>query len=292
MLNILVVPYSHNKNGERYTKKIVKYLKTEKVEFSVYFSSTLDDLKSNTATLTQSGETDFVLIGDDVAISEFVNAIKDLSKIRLAIIPTSKHDDFASYMRLECNPTLAIKNVLKGELEQVDILLMNDIKVVNNIIIGASTQINEIYSQFKIKNTFSKKYAFMRYGNKFDGIDLKFDIKNQKSFSENIFELSIANGGNAKGKPVSPLANVSDGLFNFNYISTPQKENRKRYLRLFKKGEQIYNEQTKQSWLTNLKITNPDNKIKVMADNKIMTVENIDVSIIEKGLKLFKTTRK
>lgn len=289
MLNILVAPLSESTNGEKYTKKIVRYLKTEKVEFSVYFSPSMDELKDNATTLSQAGETDFVIVGNDVCVSEFVNSIKDLTKIKLGIIPTSKHDDFASYMKIETNPVLAIKNILKGELEKVDLLIMNDIKVVNNIIIGASTLIQEIYNQYKIKNTLSKRYALMRYGSNFDGIDLKFEIKNQKTVQDNVFELSIANGGNSKGKPVSPLANVSDGLFNFNYITTPQRENRKKYLKLFKKGNQIYHEQTKQAWLTNLKITNPDNKIKIMADGKIMTVEELNIGILENGLKLFKS---
>lgn len=291
MLNILVTPVANNKNGERYTKKVVKYLKSEKVEFSVYFSESFDALKNNASTLTQSGETDFVLIGDDTSISEFINSVKDISKLRLALIPTNKRDDYASYLKLETNPVLAIKNVLKGEIEHVDVLVMNDIKVVNNIIIGSSVMLAEIYNQYKMRNKLSNLYAFMRYGNKFDGIDLKCEIKNQKTIVDNVFELSIANGGNSKGKPVSPLANVSDGLFNFNYISTPQPENRKRYLRSFKKGEQIYNEQTKQMWLNNIKITNPDNKIKVMADGKIMTVEEINVVVLEKALKIFKTSK-
>ncbi len=288
MLNILVVPYNHNYNGEKYTKRIVKYLKSEKIEFSVYFSTSFDEFKTNTHNLVQSGETEFVIVGDDIALSEFINSIKDLSKIRLGIVPTSKNDDFASYIGLETNPISAIKEILKKKIEAVDVLIMNDIKVIGNILIGASTFIQEIFNQYKIKNAISKKYAFERYANKFDGIELKIETKNQKIANANIFELSIANGGKSKGKTISPLANVNDGLFNLNFVTTPPRDNRKKYLKLFKKGEQIYNEQTKQSWQTNINITNPDNKIKVMADGKIMTVDELNVSIIENGLKLYR----
>ena len=47
MLNIIVTPVSHNKNGEKYAKKIVRYLKSEQIEYSVYFSVGFDDLKDN-----------------------------------------------------------------------------------------------------------------------------------------------------------------------------------------------------------------------------------------------------
>ena len=289
MLNILVAPNNINRNGEKITKRIVRYLKSEKSEFSVYFSSTLTDISANATQLTQDGETDFIIIGSDIVISEFINSVKDLSKIKLGIIPTSKHDDFASYLKLDTNPIPAIKSILKGEIEQVDLMVMNDRRVLNNILIGASTMLEEVVSQYKVKNNLTKNFALLKYGNKFEGIDLKIESKNQKSITANVFELSIANGGKAKGKPISPLANVRDGLFNFNYVITPQKENRKKYLRLFKKGEQIYNEQTKQAWLNNIKITNPDNKIKAVVDGNIMTLESITVSMLENGLKLYKT---
>ena len=134
--------------------------------------------------------------------------------------------------------------------------------------------------QYKIQNTITKNYALIKYGNKFDGIDLKIESKNQKVIQDNIYELSISNGGKSNGR---------DGLFNFNYITTPPKDSRKKYLKLFKKGEHIYNENTKQYWLNNIKISNPDNKIKAVVDGKVITVENMNVSVLEKVLKLYKT---
>lgn len=289
MLNILVAPNSVNRKAENITKRIVRFLKSEKVDFSVYFSVAMNDISNNTAQLIDSGETDFIIVGDDAVISEFINSIKDLSKIKLGIIPTSKDNDFASYLGLEHSPIPAIKAILNNKVEPVDLLLMNDRRVLNNILIGASTILEEIVSQYKIQNTITKNYALIKYGNKFDGIDIKIESKNQKVIQDNIYELSISNGGKSNGRPVSPLANVRDGLFNFNYITTPPKDSRKKYLKLFKKGEHIYNENTKQYWLNNIKISNPDNKIKAVVDGKVITVENMNVSVLEKVLKLYKT---
>ena len=289
MLNIIVAPNSINRNGEKITKRVVRFLKNEKVDFSVYFSSTINEVSSHTLQLIDAGETDYVIIGGDAIISEFINSVKDLSKIKLGIIPTNKSDDLASYLNLEHNPISAIRMIIQGNIERIDVLLMNDKRVVNNILIGASTVLEEIVSQYKVQNGITRNYALLKYGSKFDGIDLKIESKNQKIITDNIFELSISNGGKSNGRQVSPLANMHDGLFNFNYVSTPQREHKKRYLRLFKRGNQIYDDQTKQSWLNNIKITNPDNKIKAVVDGKVMTVDSMNISILEKVLKIYKT---
>ena len=288
MLNLMVSPLEYNENGEKIAKKVVHYLKGEKVEYAVYFSPTIQDLEKNTLDLTTQGETEFVVIGNDLVLNSFINSVQDLSKIHLGIIPTSKHDDFASYLELNSNPIQAIKDILENNIEEIDYLTLNDMKVINNILVGASIEIFEVYNQYKMKNVITKQLAMMRYGNAFEGIELNIEMKAGKAKTENIFELSIANGGNSKGKPVSPLSNVRDGLFNFNYALIMEKNERKKYLNLFRKGNQIYNEATQQFWINSLKLTNPDNKIKALVDGKIMRLEELEIGMVEKGLKILK----
>ena len=44
MLNIIVSPKIHNPKGERKIKKVVKFLKAQKQEFSVYFLRELSEM--------------------------------------------------------------------------------------------------------------------------------------------------------------------------------------------------------------------------------------------------------
>ncbi|MBR6779324.1 MAG: hypothetical protein IKM43_04220 [Clostridia bacterium] len=292
MLNLIVAPYDINSNAENYTKRIVKYLKQEKVEYSVYFSPTLNDIDKNVEELQSIGETEFVVIGDDLVLSQFINAVKDLSKIKLGVVPTSKHDDFASTIGLSHKPIQAIKDILTRHIETVDYLKVNNQKVLGSIVIGASTEIFEVYNGYKLKNILTKKVATMRYANKFEGIELGFQTsKNGKVKTAQVYELCIANIGLSKGRKINPLSNVKDGLFNFNYVILPEKEKRRKYLSLFKKGNQIYDENTKQQWLSEIKITNPDKRIKALVDGKILNYEEININAIEKGLKLYATIK-
>ena len=122
----------------------------------------------------------------------------------------------------------------------------------------------------------------------FNGEQLTLSIKNGKTKTENIYELVIANGGKSKGKLVSPLSNISDGLFNLSYTLTGDKSENLKNLKMFNSGKHIYSESTKQEWLSNLKITNESNQIHVIIDGKIHILEKLDISIIENTLKIYK----
>lgn len=288
MLNIIVAPKKHNSKGEKRVKKVVKYLKSSKEEFAVYFLQSLADMESTVKEITSFGEYEFVIIGDDVVVHEFINNIKDLSKVKFGIVPTSKKDDFASYLNLEHNPVQALKNIAKKEVYEVDLLLANNYKVINSIILGASVEAYEKFNDFKIKNFISEKFALTKYASKFDGLDLTLQNKSGKSKQIRAYEMIIANGGNSKGKVASPLSNVQDGLFNLIYTEMDSKRNNKKYLKLFNSGKHIYMESTQQRWLNNLKISRSDNVLKASLDGKIYNLDKLDISLIEKGLKIYK----
>lgn len=287
MLNIIVAPNQHNPTAERHTKKIVKYLKTQQVEYAVYFSQNFDEIKNNIKDLISFGEHEYVIVGDDAVISSVLSNVKDLNKVKIGIVPTSKKDDFASYFGINPNPIQAIRNIMDKKIEQVDLMIVNDIPVLNNIIIGASVDIHHQFNQYKMKNFITKQIATAKYGNNFSGIELSLENKS-KTKKENIFELVIANGGFSKGKPVSPLSNLQDGLFNVTYSNVSQKSGKKKYIKMTNKGTHIYNEDTKQHWLNSLKITNPEKKIKALIDGKIHNLEQLNITIVEGALKIYK----
>ncbi|MBR1987754.1 MAG: hypothetical protein IKA36_01810 [Clostridia bacterium] len=292
MLNLIVAPENISHKGEKITKRIVKYLKLKNEEYAVYFSHNLKEVGEFSSSLTGQGETEFVVIGDDSVIHEFINAAKDLNKIKFGIIPTSKNDNFASFLKINSNPIKAIEQILERKVENIDYLIVNDQKVINNVLIGASAELFDIYNNLKVKNGLTKKFVMMKYGNKFEGIDLRLNSKNFKTKGDTIFDLNISNGGNHYKKQMSPLSNIQDGLFNLNYVAILDKIDRKKYLKKYKKGTQIYDEKTEQYWIEDLVITpaHPDEKIRTVIDNQIMLAESIKVNIVENGIKLFKNT--
>ena len=287
MLNIIVAPKEYNSKAEKRAKKIVKYLKNEQAEYSVYFSQTFDSIKENVKELISFGESEFIVVGDDAVISTVLACFKDIHKVKIGIVPTGKNDDFARYLGISYKPSQAIKDILLKHIENVDVMLVNDMLVLNSVRIGAGVEIFYQYNQYKIKNFISEKIATAKYGNKFNGIELTIDNKT-KAKKETFFELVVANGGYSKGKPVSPLSNLQDGLFNVNYSTVSSKSDKKKYIKLQNHGDHIYDNNTKQYWMTNLKITNPEKKIKTLIDGKIYNLEELNISLLENGLKIYK----
>ncbi|MCQ2565009.1 MAG: hypothetical protein MJ152_04055, partial [Clostridia bacterium] len=208
MLNIISGPCAYDGHADATTKKLVKYLKSEKQEFSVYFSKTFEDFASTIAELTSNLETEFVVVGDDVVIHEFLNAVFDISKIKFGIVQSGAKNDFSTYLEIPSNPLASLKNILQKKVVGVDYLAVNNKLVLNNLVVGASAELFEIVNNYKIKNFATETYASIKYYNKFEGINLTIDTKTGKPKTETVFDLSIANGGLLHGKHISPLANV------------------------------------------------------------------------------------
>lgn len=288
MLNVIVAPKSYCTRAESLAKRVAGYLKSKQVEYSVYFSLDIDDLKQNTDYLLSLGENEFVLIGDDRVLNIMVNNVKDLSKIKLGIIPVSSHDDFASYLGISSNPILAIKSILKRRVENIDLLVCNGMRVVNNVIIGATVDVYESYNTYKWKNAITEKYASVKYGSKYTPKNLKIDVKNSKTRHESIFELIIANGGFSNGKKLSPLSNAKDGLFNLLYVTEENRKMFNRSIRSIFSGKHIYLENTVQLWGSEAHITAEDQNIKCMLDGEVHNLERIDISLMEGALKIYK----
>ncbi len=289
MLNVIVAPKDRVRTSEKYTKKIVKYLKNEKVEYSVFFAHNFDEMLESVEALRADGENEFVLVGDDIAISHFINEVKELNKIKLGIVPVGESNDFSRFLNLESKPVQAIKKILNKEVHELDYLVVNDLIAVNNVSLGASTEALENYEKYKWKINLTKRHALLKYGTKFDGIELNIEVKSNKIVTKNIFELSICNGAYLKGQHISPLSNLEDGLFNLNYITLEEAVDKKRTLLSFYKGEHIYTDDSAQSWINNVKISSTNNEpFKVTIDGRIFSVDELEVTLIEKGLKLYK----
>ena len=80
---------------------------------------------------------------------------------------------------------------------------------------------------------------------------------------------------------------MEDGLFNLVYAEVQGEKTDFKNLQKFNNGSHVYNEDVVQQWINNLKISCPENKIKAVVDGKIESFDNMEISIVENGLKLY-----
>ena len=137
MYNIIVNPVANNGKASRVVKKVSKYLKSQAVEFLVYFSETDEDIQTITKKLCKDGEREFIVVGGDGTLHNFLNGLTDPSKTNFGIIPAGKNNHFARYLNLPKNPIDAIKNILEHPVIKVDYLKCNQYRALNLVSCGA-----------------------------------------------------------------------------------------------------------------------------------------------------------
>ncbi|MBQ8430363.1 MAG: hypothetical protein IJX26_00240 [Clostridia bacterium] len=286
MLNIICNPIAGKNKASKNIKKVSKYLKKEKIPYLVYFSEKPDDISTFASELYKAGEKEFIIVGGDGTIHNFINAIPDLSQINIGIIPSGIQNNFAKSAMLETNPVLAIQNILNNKIEKFDIVKCNDIKSINCIAFGAV----ELVKHSSLKNGKPKNpniFDKMKGIKSFEPIQINFSGEEIKDKNINILQCYIANG-NFKGKlKISPLSNVQDGLANI--ICVTAKENKSRiseYINI-KAGKHIYSEENKIYWAPKVNISTSVVPVMAEIDGEIIELNQLNIQILEKAINIF-----
>ena len=145
MYNIIVNPTANNNKASKVVKRVVKYLKSQNVEFLVFFSESTEHLIDTTKKLCKCGEKEFIVIGGDGTIHHFINSLTDPSKTNFGIIPAGKRNHFANYLSIPTNPIDAIKNILEHPTIKIDYLKCNQHRALNLISCGAIEMAEQKY---------------------------------------------------------------------------------------------------------------------------------------------------
>lgn len=282
MLNLIVNPYAGGGLAKNNTKVITKYLKKEKIPYLVYFCEKESDVKTFVEELCKSGEKEFVLIGGDGTIHQFVNSV-DMSKVNFGIVPSGDHNNFAKSIGLEFNAIKAIENILAQNIERYDYIKCNDIYAVNYVALGC---IEEIKHKLKDDKHQANSFDYFKNLNKCSPLELTIVNKDVKEKNQVLDECYIANGLYKDRSKISPLSNLQDGLFNLICVANNGKRKVSSYLKI-KHGKHIYNDLNKTYWLENATINSNNTPLKIEIDGELYEMEKLDISTIEGGLNIY-----
>ena len=286
MLNVIVNPIAGKGLARNNIKKISKYLKKEKIPYLVYFSEKENDIEDYAINLFKSGEKEFVIIGGDGTIHKFINAIPDLSKINIGIIPSGTNNNFATALGLDFNPVKNIQNILNGKTDKYDYLTCGKILICNSLSLGYIENIKHML----MRNGKEKKISFIDYLKnlkKYEPIQLNFLGSEIKEKNINITECYICNGTYAGKLNVSPLSNTQDGLANIICVTIKgEKVSLNDYIKI-RKGKHIYNETNKTFWAGEFTFTSNQMPVRASIDGEIYELDNLSIKTIEGGLNIY-----
>lgn len=291
MYNIIVNPNANKSQASRVVKKVVKYLKSQAVEFLVYFSENSEHITTITKKLCRDGEKEFIIIGGDGTLNHFVNGLTDPSKAQFGIIPAGKHNHFARYLNLPKNPIDAIKNILEHPSIKVDYLKCNEYRALNLVSCGAIEMAeNKFLTQDK-DNKLSRRKILNNTLKTFEGIKLSVEADNLKQKDKLYTACAICNGGfYGDNIYVSPLSNMHDGLANLVTIDYNDASAVKKDYKITRSGKHIYKNPTSNSWSTQAKLTSKQ-PFDTMIDGEIYQFDTLEITVIAKGLNIYTKPR-
>lgn len=287
MYNVIVNPTAGNNRASRAIKKVAKYLKSQNVEFLVFFSECADDINTITTKLCKEGERDFIIVGGDGTLNSFVNGLTDPSKTNFGIIPAGKHNHFARYLGIPKNPLNAIKNILEHPAIKVDYLKCNQHRALNLVSCGAIEMAEREFLNQDKNSKLSRKAILKNTLKTFDGIPFSIESDNLNQKNKKYTSCAVCNGGfYGDNIYVSPLSNMHDGLANVVTIDYTENKNVKKDYAITKQGKHIYKKPNSNSWSTfvNIKSKQP---FSAMLDGEVYEFNELEINVIAKGLNIY-----
>ena len=291
MYNVIVNPLAGKNKASKVIKQVSKYLKSQNVEFLVFFSETAEDINNITKKLCKDGERDFIVVGGDGTLNHFVNGLTDPSKINIGIIPAGRHNHFANYLNIPKKPIEAIRNILEHPTIKIDYLKCNEYRALNLISCGALEIAENKYLNQVEGEKLSRRKILKNVLSSFDGLSLTIDADNLKQKDKIYTSCAVCNGGfYGDNIYVSPLSNMHDGLANIVTLGFNNKKEVSKDYVVVKKGKHIYQSPTSNSWSSyaNIKSNEP---FDAMIDGEIYQFEELQINVIAKGLNIYANPR-
>lgn len=288
MYNIIVNPAANNNKAVKAVKRVVKYLKSQNVEFLVFFSEDTEHLMDTTKKLCKSGEKEFIVIGGDGTIHHFLNSLTDPSKTNFGIIPAGKHNHFASYLNIPTNPVEAIKNILEHPTIKIDYLKCNQHRALNLISCGAIEMAEQKYiNQDKNIKQLSFNKVLKSTLQDYQGVKLLVEADELNLKEKSYTACAVCNGGfYGDNIYVSPLSNMHDGLANLITIEFTENKAVKSDYAYVKSGKHIYKNPTSNTWTSCASIKSPE-PLDVMMDGELYSFNELEINVIANGLNIY-----
>ena len=287
MYNIIVNPTANNGKASKVIKKMSKYLKSQNVEFLVFFSETADDITTTTKKLCKDGEREFIVVGGDGTLNRFINGLVDPSKTHFGIVPAGKHNHFARYLGVPKKPVDAVKNILEHPTVKIDYLKCNEYRAINIVACGAIEVGENKFLNQSSDAKLSRRAILKNTLKTFDGISFNIEADNLNQKNKLYTSCAVCNGGfYGDNFYISPLSNMHDGLANVVTLEYSDNKKVKKDYMIAKKGKHIYKDSSSNTWSSFVTIKSKQ-PFSATLDGEIHEFNELEINVIPKGLNIY-----
>ena len=212
MYHVIFNPVAGKKKAIKNLRVVERVLTERGVAYELHQSCDIHDAEAIARTLTEAGETEFIVLGGDGTLNEVLNGLVDPSVCKIGLIPSGTGNDFAGRMGISLDPEKAILRILDGEARPVDYLDVSGTRCMNVAGLGIDVDVLERCHRGKLKGKAKYLICLIKSLFGFKGCRVKF-MKDGEEVERNVLVCVSCNGSQfGGGIKICPPAREDDGL--------------------------------------------------------------------------------
>ena len=202
------------------------------IEYNIRFTEYAGHAKEIVEQAKHQNYTHIIAAGGDGTVNEIGTALINTG-IAFGVISLGSGNGFARHLGFSQMMNKALKQILKSETTDIDVVEINGHYSLNVSGFGFDAEVAHFFSRMKIRGIFSYIYSIIHMWFRYPGKRYVFHIDG-KTWEEDCFVLSVANssqyGNNAS---IAPKASLRDGLVDICILKRPKYYQIPRFLYCF-----------------------------------------------------------
>jgi YegS/Rv2252/BmrU family lipid kinase len=211
MFQIILNPVSGKKKALKNVRVVEQILRERGIKYSLHHSCDVHDAENIARRLTESGETELIVLGGDGTLNEVLNGLSDPSVCSIGLIPSGTGNDFAEKQGIPLDPEKALLRILDGEAKPVDYLDIGGTRCMNVGGLGIDVDVLERCQRGKMKGKLKYLVSLIKSLFTFKGYRVKI-VGDDKEETHDVLICAACNGSFfGGGIKICPPADTSDG---------------------------------------------------------------------------------
>jgi len=212
MYHIIFNPVAGKKKSMKNLKIVEAVMQDRNVAYEVHASCDVHDAEAIVRTLTEQGETQFIVLGGDGTLNEVLNGLADPTICSIGLIPSGTGNDFAEKMGVPLDAKAALLRILDGEAKPVDYIDVSGTRCMNVAGLGMDVDVLERCQKGKMKGKLKYFKSLLTSIFAFKGYRVKIVAEGREE-EHDVLLCAACNGTQfGGGIKICPPAEATDGL--------------------------------------------------------------------------------
>ncbi|MBQ2701864.1 MAG: diacylglycerol kinase family lipid kinase [Clostridia bacterium] len=211
MFHVIYNPVAGKKTALKNLEIVERAFRERGIGYEVHKTCDVHDAETIARRLTESGETELIVLGGDGTLHEVLNGIQDPTVCSLGLIPSGTGNDFAEKAGISLDAEEAIRTILDGEAKPTDYLEVGGVRCMNVAGLGIDVDVLERCQRGKLRGKLKYVKSLIQSLFSYKGIKVTFE-KGGETLTREVLIAATCNGTQfGGGIKICPAAEIDDG---------------------------------------------------------------------------------